>query len=123
MTIMEAISRIDIAKPNNYTEHEKVIWLSNLDGIIKKEIIDTHEGYEDVEFNGYNDDTMVTTELLVPPPYDDIYMRWMEMQIDYNNGEYAKYNNSKTVYNTAYTAYANYYNRTHMPLGKKLKFF
>ena len=44
MTIIEAINRIDAIKPNNYTQQEKTSWLSTLDGVIKKEIIDTHEG-------------------------------------------------------------------------------
>lgn len=123
MTIMEALYRIDEVKPNSYSQAEKIKWLSSLDGTIKSEIIDTHEGGEDVVFNGYNENTPLDTPLLVPAPYDDIYLRWLEMQIDYANGEYGKYNNSMMVYNTAYTSYANYYNRTHMPIGKKFKFF
>lgn len=123
MTIMETLYRIDEVKPNSYSQAEKIKWLSSLDGTIKSEIIDTHEGGEDVVFNGYNENTPLDTPLLVPAPYDDIYLRWLEMQIDYANGEYGKYNNSMMVYNTAYTSYANYYNRTHMPIGKKFKFF
>jgi hypothetical protein len=123
MTIMDALYRIDELKPNSYSQPEKIKWLSSLDGIIKSEIIDTHEGGEDVVFNGYGEDADLTTVLLVPAPYDDIYLRWLETQIDYTNGEYGKYNNSIAMYNAAYTAFANYYNRTHMPKGKKFKFF
>ena len=129
MTIMDALYRIDEVKPNSYSQAEKMKWLSSLDGVIKSEIIDTHEkcagceGCKDVTFNGYDEATDLSTPLLVPAPYDDIYLRWLETQIDYANGEYGKYNNSMAMYNTAYTAYANHYNRTHMPIGKKLKFF
>lgn len=123
MTIMEVLYRIDEVKPNSYSQPEKIKWLSTLDGVIKSEIVDTHEGGEGVVFNGYNEDSDLATELLVPAPYDDIYLRWLETQIDYANGEYGKYNNSMAMYNTAYTSFANYYNRTHMPKGKKLKFF
>ena len=42
MTIIEAINKNDLLKPNNFTQMDKIIWLSTLDGIIKKEIIDTH---------------------------------------------------------------------------------
>jgi hypothetical protein len=122
MTIMEAISRIDILKPNSYTEKEKILWLSTLDGIIKKEIIDKHEGNEKISFEGYTGDTLTETVLLVPPPYDDIYLKWLEMQMDYTNGEYGKYNNSMAVYNAAYEAYAKYYTRNHMPLSKGNRF-
>lgn len=123
MTIMEALHRADALKPNMYTPAEKIKWLSILDGIIKKEIIDTHEGGEDVVFNGYEEDALLTTELLVPAPYDDIYIHWLEAQIDYTNGEYGKYGNSKSMYNTSYDAFKNFYHRTHMPKGKKFKFF
>lgn len=126
MTIMEALYRIDELKPNTYSQPEKIKWLSSLDGVIKSEIIDTHElreGEEDIVFEGYGENAALTTVLLVPAPYDDIYLRWLEAQIDYSNGEYGKYNNSIAMYNTAYTAFSNHYNRTHMPKGKKFKFF
>ena len=123
MTIMEALYRIDELKPNSYSQPEKIKWLSTLDGMIKSEIIDTHEGGENVVFEGYSEDADLTTPLLVEAPYDDIYLRWLETQIDYSNGEYGKYNNSIAMYNTAYSAYARFYNRTHMPKGTKFKFF
>lgn len=122
MTIMGAINHLNAVKPNSYTQTEKIKWLSTLDGIVKAEIIDTHEGGEDITFNGY-DEFSLMQELLVPAPYDDMYIKWLEAQIDYANGEYGKYNNSITLYNTAYAAYVKYYNRTHMPLGKKFKYF
>lgn len=123
MTLLEAINRIDVLKPNSYSQGEKIQWLSNLDGIIKREIIDTHEGGEGIVFNGYTEETSLTTELLVPAPYDDVYLRYLETQIDYANGEYGKYNNSMSMYDTAYSSFQRYYNRTHMPIGRKFKFF
>ena len=123
MTIMEAINHIDAVKPNSYSQVEKIKWLSTLDGTVKCEIIDTHEGGEEVTFNGYDSKTPLTQKLLIPHPHDDVYIKWLEAQIDYANGEYGKYNNSMAVFNTTYTAFANHYNRTHMPIGKKLKFF
>lgn len=44
MTIIEAINIIDVLKPNTYSQSDKIGWLSTLDGLIKKKIIDTHEG-------------------------------------------------------------------------------
>ena len=122
MTIIEAITQVDALKPNNYSPEDKVRWLSNLDGVIKKEIIDTHEGAEDVEFNGYDGETSQETVLLVPAPYDDIYIKWLEAQVDYHNGEYGKYANSMTMYNAAYTAFERYYNRNYMPISKGFKY-
>lgn len=123
MTIIEAINRIDLLKPNSYSQEDKISWLSNLDGEVKANIIDTHEGSENVTFNGYHADTDLDTVLLVPAPYDDIYIKWLESQIDYANGENAKFNNSIAMYNATYSAFARYYNRTHLPKGKNIKFF
>lgn len=124
MTIDGAISLIDESKPNTYGQAEKIRWLSNLDWTIKREIIDTHVGGEEVTFNGYTDESPLETVLLVPAPYDEIYIRWLEAQIDYANGEFNKYNASMSMYNTWMTSFANYYNRKHMPLQKNgLKYF
>ena len=123
MTIIEVITAVDEIKPNGYEQLSKVHWLSQLDGMVKNEIIDTHEGCEGVTFEGYNAETPLDTPLLIPHPYDDVYRYWLEAQIDYANGEYTKYNNSMSMYNEAYSAYQRHYHRTHMPKGKSLKFF
>lgn len=122
MKIIEAIQKVDALKPNNYSQEDKIKWLSTLDGTIKKEIIDTHEGGNVIEFNGY-DMSSLESELLIPAPYEDIYIKWLEAQIDYNNSEIGKYNNSMAMFNSACGNYERYYNRTHMPIGKKIKYF
>lgn len=123
MTIGEAIAYIDRIKPNGYTQGDKVMWLSRLDGRVKDEIIDTHEGAIAVVFDGYTDATPTTTELLVPEPYDSIYPLWLEAQIDYANGEIVRYNNAITTFSSEYQAYERFYHRTHDPIGTQIKFF
>lgn len=123
MTICEAIQRTDSLKQNAYTQENKIEWLSILDGRVKREIIDTHQNANSVNFNEYNKDTDLETILLIPAPYDDIYIKWLEAQIDYHNGEMGKYTNSKTMFNSAYTDFARYYNRTVMPTAKDFKYF
>ena len=123
MKIIEAINQIDSLKHNTYSQRDKILWLSRLDSMVKRLIIDTHEGSEDIIFIGYDENTDLYTELLVPAPFDEIYLRWLEAQIDYANGEYGKYNNSILMYQTSYDGYANHYNRNHMPKGKSIKYF
>lgn len=121
MTIIEAVNGIDSFKTNTYSQEDKIQWLSKLDMTVKLEIIDTHEGGDDIEFSGYTSATPVDTAMLIPAPHEDVYLRWLEAQIDYANGEFGKFNNSITMFNAAYAAFANYYNRTHMPNGQKLR--
>jgi hypothetical protein len=123
MKIIEAISKIDDLKHNTYSQADKIGWLSRLDSMAKRLVIDTHEGGLATAFTGYNADTDLNTEMLIPEPFDEAYLRYMEAQIDYANGEYGKYNNSIEMFNTSWKAYQNYYNRTHMPKGKGMKFF
>ena len=74
MTIHEAITRADILMPNQYTDAEKIRWLSELDGQAKQEIFDRCEGSPADAFTGYAEDTDTDTALLIAPPYDGVYV-------------------------------------------------
>ena len=122
MTIAEAISLVDKLKPNQYTEPMKISWLSKLDGQVFKEIFQTHADNPIDSFDGY-ENAPVNTELLIPYPYDeDIYNYFLQANIDKENGETAKYNQSITLYNNAFLSFQNYYNRTHLPIGGGSRF-
>ncbi len=123
MKIIEAISKIDDLKHNTYSQSDKIGWLSRLDSMVKRLIIDAHEGGDEITFAGYNNETDPETEMLIPAPFDEAYLRYLEAQIDYANGEIGKYNNSIQMYQACLNAYQNYYNRTHMPKGSKMRYF
>lgn len=123
MTLQQAIDRIDATMHNTYSREQKVEWLSRLDSMIMRLIIDTHEGGDSVAFSGYDDRTDMDTVLLAPAPFDEMYIRWLEAQIYYANGEHDKYNNAILMYQTAYDGYANSYNRSHLPKGRNINFF
>ena len=126
MTIREAITEADALKPNMYQDPDKIRWLSRLDGRIQQEIIATHElneGEEPPEFDGYTVETSGDTELLVPAPYDEMYIRWMEAQIDYANREFDSFNASNAMFESVFGAFRNAYNRTHMPKGARRVYY
>lgn len=123
MKLREAIDRIDGLKHNTFTQGEKVTWVNQLDGMVKAQIIDTHEGGDDVPFKPYTEKNDMGADLLIPAPFDSVYIRWMEAQIDYYNGELARYNNSMAMFNEEYATFQRHYNRTHMPKGSGYKFF
>lgn len=122
MTIQNAIERIDSLLFNTYSQDDKVEWLSRLDTAVKQQIIDAHEGGDLVAFNGYDANTDLTTVLLVPAPYDEMYLRWMEAQIHYHNAEFDKFNNAIIMYNTAFENYHSHYLRTHKPVQTGRRF-
>lgn len=122
MTIAEAISLVDKLKPNQYTEVMKKNWLSKLDGLVFKEVFQTHEDNPIASFEGYEEAGM-ETELLIPYPYDeDIYNYFLQASMDKENGETAKYNQSITLYNNAFLTFQNWYNRTHKPISSGTRF-
>lgn len=117
MTIDEAIKEIDALKPNAYPEDIKLRWLSRIDGTIKREVIDTHEGGDLQPFEPYSEEQLGRgIRLLAPEPYSELYVHYLACQIDLHNAETARYNNSSIVFNTAYQTFTDWYNRTHMPL-------
>lgn len=121
MKIGEVISIVDALKPNTYSREDKVKWLSNLDGRVKAKIIDAHENHAQIYFYGYDEDDM-DTELLVPAPYDEMYLRWLEAQIDYYNSDDDRYNNAIILFNNIYKDYKEHYTRTHMPISHGNRF-
>lgn len=125
MRIEDAIAEVDSLKPNMFEEKEKIKWLSRLDMRIYEEIILTHEyndGEEEVVFSGYDSDDN-EKELLVGEPYDELYIHWLEAQIDYNNMEYDSFNASNALFESTYSAFRNAYNRSHLPKGVRKNYF
>ena len=120
MTIRECIDRVDSIKPNQYSNEEKVRWLSFLDGTIINDVLKTHEGYEGQydDFIEYSVDKQ-DTPLIVPAPYDIMYEAYIKMKIDEENGETARYNNSMSMFNSYMAEYKKWYNKHHMPISSK----
>ena len=86
MTILEAITRADLIRPNELDPAVKLRWLSTLDGQIHAELLASHAGAPE-PFRGYDGETeLQTTELLVPYPYDELYLRYLLMRIDLEHG-------------------------------------
>lgn len=117
MTIKECIDIVDNVKPNQYSIEDKVRWLSFLDHIIINDVIKTHEDYENdyEEFGGYSVDKL-GTKLIVGVPYDEMYVAYVKMRIDEENGEIARYNNSSTMFNSYLSLYKKHYHKYKKPL-------
>lgn len=116
MTVREAIALVDKLKPNQYEEEIKAGWLREVDCTVHEDLIKTHEPLEGevdaFDPAGYAE---LDHELLIPPPFTDVYIHYLETQIDLNNAELGKYANSMALYNAAYTNYSAWYTRRHMP--------
>lgn len=122
MTILEAIHRVDALRHNTFTQEEKIGWLAQVDAMVAEELCRTHES-EEKSFRTYDAQTPLDQELLVPQPYDALYLHYLEAQMDYYYGEADRYNRSMGMYQAVWRAYVNYYNRTHRPMGQTFRYF
>lgn len=150
MTIQEALDMADQLKPNMMITPVKLRFLNEIEGKIHEEIILQHEYPEGVtpqpegedapaeEWREilagrrpawqhpprpeYNTDTDPGTDLLVPAPYDMLYVYWLMAQIDHMNMEIDKYNNDRLLFEDAYGNFNDYWTRTHMPIPKGWRF-
>ena len=115
MTMEKAIFQADELKPNQVARALKIEWLSHLDRRVFKEVFSTHEPDAETPkaFDGYTQDTPPDTELLVKPPYDDVYLYFLAMQIDLANLEYDKYNNNLLLFSEAWGQFTRAYHREH----------
>ena len=113
MTIAECIERVDALKPNRFGEDVKLEWLRNVEGQIYQEVVLTHENPDEIEMTDFEDED---NKLIAPFPYDEVYVLYLQSQIDYGNMEIAKYNNSKTLFNNAYLTLRDHWNRKYMPI-------
>ena len=120
MTVQEAIARADALKPNAVPEAEKIRWLSSIEGYLKHEIADTHEGWADVPEEGRT--PSLTDTLFVPPPYDGLYVSWIMARIDFVNGEFDSYGNVMAMFNSEYSAFADHVNRTMTPKSVEVRY-
>lgn len=117
MTILACINRTDDLKPNIYDQGVKVEWLSLLDQKIKCLVFDRCREGDASFFTGYGPDTDLQTQLLVGGPFEQMYQRWLEAQIDLANGEIDRYNVSITLFNAEFDAFQRHYMQTHQAKG------
>jgi len=96
MTVQEAIERADAVKPNGYTTATKVAWLNSLEGSLALEVFLMAPAEATALLHSAE---ALTDVLLLDPPYDDLYVYWLEAMIDEANGEYDRYASSMQIYN------------------------
>lgn len=118
MKVREVIEFVDEVKPNAFSPERKVKWLSVLEGTLAAEVF----LMAPVEIRQLLPDMSdMETELLVDPPYDDIYVLWLEAKIDAANGEYNKYQSTMQMYNARRAEFVCWFCQTWDPAQGYLK--
>ena len=87
MTVKECVEFVDGVKPNAFSTETKIIWVSQIEGRIASEIflMAPAEMHQFIYRTALDDGDK---ELLVDPPYDDIYTAYLTAKVDSKNGEF-----------------------------------
>lgn len=124
MTIDQAIAKIQRLRPNDVDHLVKIGWLESVDQYVYKNVIAVREGGDKAvkpeyvnQSGGNSTDVSGTTVLLVPPPWDELYVYYMEAQIFYEQREIKKYSSAMTLYNQTMSEYTAHYFRDHRQLS------
>ena len=116
MTINQLITLIDAIKPNAFPTSAKIRWISNLECRIASEVLLlTPEETVTYNYSAKTENTALACELIVNPPYDDIYDSWLTAQIDFANGEYNKYQNSMQQFNARWDSFVAWFSSYYRP--------
>lgn len=105
----QVLEMVDSLLPNQYTQSEKLRWLTQAEGFVLREA----EG-EMALLPNLTENTVLTA----PPPYDEMYRHYIEAQIHYCNGEMKRYNNAAALWNNALLTYRDFVCRSRMPQRK-----
>lgn len=107
-TLQQALSRIDAICPNAWDETAKLLWLNECESMIQTRIL----GTAPEQCITYDADTDRSTKLLVPAPFDRLYVYYVIAMCDYAAHETAHYADSMMLFNAALDEYAKWYQRT-----------
>lgn len=115
MTVQQAIAAARGFRPSAYDDATLARWLSDLDGQVYESFMAGREGAPESAPEPYSADAPGAA-LLIPAPFEDVYVKYLLAQMEYANGEFARYNNAVAMYNALLQRFAAWYNRTHAPL-------
>ena len=85
MTIGTLIQKVYEEKPNSFHDEKLVEYINEIEVEVAEQLGRPFEGY-DITDPEYREE-----ELMVPAPYDRLYVSYVKSQIDYANEEYPSY--------------------------------
>ncbi len=111
MKIKSVIDYVDEIKPNAFSNEVKTMWLNECEGMIQTEIF----LFAPLQILIYDYEKDKEKHMLVEPPHDKLYAAYLAAKIDYANGEYSKYENSRTMFQAHYNEFVRWYATHYRP--------
>ena len=102
MKINEMIERVNTLIPNQFEDEQLVYWVNIIEASIQRDFFG-HERAQQIYQYRLEDDR--ETELMAPPPYDDLYVNYVAARVAYTNQETEQYNNFNELFSGMYEKY------------------
>lgn len=98
MKIYELLEYVDELQENCFSDRVKLRWINQIEAEIQTEVLLLAiDGIRQYQISDRE------AELLVPPPYDQVYQEYLFYQIFLAQGETERANNQSEVFNRVYT--------------------
>ena len=111
MTSNRLITLLRELTENQYTDSVLMMWLSNCENTVLTDVL-LASPEDCVELTEPNDE-----KLVVPHPWDKLYLPYMQAQVAHANGEYDHYANYIALFNAYLEEYARHILETVQPAG------
>ena len=98
MTIKGLIDKVKEEKPNTFSDIKVLSFVNEIESDVADQLNEDFEPYTAVD----------TTELLVPSPYDRLYVSYVKAMVDYSNEEYASYQMNQMQHVQDFTDFINW---------------
>ena len=110
MTVRQLLEAVDTLRPNGYESRQKAAWLSELAGRIQTEVW-LRPAYETRQYAPEENAPL----LPLPPAYEGLWMHWMRAQLDFADGCYAAYVESRREFNRLCGEYQRWFRAVYAP--------
>lgn len=107
MTVNEALAKVKDRKPNAYNDESLNDWLNECEAMVQRELLLTVP--DEIVQYAWPDDR--DKELILPKPYDALYVSYIKMMIEYVQEEYTAYNNTNAMFQAQYQKAQGYFNK------------
>lgn len=121
MTLVEVLAQADALMPNAFATGDKLRWLNAAEREVH--ILRMTHGDLEEDFVPVTPESPSDMPMLAPEEFSDVYLLYIQAQMDYLNGEAVRYNNTMTRYLERMGAFRNHLNRQRPETGKHFRYF
>lgn len=115
MTAEQILSQAEGLGLLGFSREQLGAWLGELEWMMKRELLDTHEGTAAFVRPG---DWAPDRPLTAPEGFERVYLHYLESRADLYNNEVERYNASVRLFNQAWQELAGWFNRNYLPKGE-----